>query len=240
MQQLLPPGAEHVDVHEFYARDWIGTGGVRANFIASADGGISVDGLSRGLQSPGDNTVFAALRDLADVVLVGAGTADAEGYRPARPSAERLAKRRRFGRRDALPIAIVSKSLSIPEESQLLTEPSTIVITCEASDAGRRAKLRTDVIVAGAEEVDLEAALSELAARGHRHVLCEGGPHLFGTLVDAGLLDELCLSVAAILAGPGAGRLSAGPPWTHGPRRLRLAGLLEEDDALFCRYRLSD
>ena len=36
-------------------------------------------GLSGGLQTPGDNRVFAALRDLADVVVAGAGTVRAEG-----------------------------------------------------------------------------------------------------------------------------------------------------------------
>ena len=64
MRQLLPagPGTE-VDLHAFYASDgWLDDGGVRVNFIASADGAATVAGLSRGLQTPGDNRVFANSR----------------------------------------------------------------------------------------------------------------------------------------------------------------------------------
>src|SRR6201747_688838 len=76
MQSLFPPSdtRSNVDVNEFFGRDWLESGGVRVNFIASVDGAVTIAGKSRGLQTPGDNLVFAALRDLADVVLVGAGT----------------------------------------------------------------------------------------------------------------------------------------------------------------------
>src|SRR4051794_27706325 len=108
MQQLLPSasGAEvelaEVDLHEHYAgAGWLDSGGVRVNFIASADGAASFAGLSRGLQTPGDNRVFAALRDLADVILVGAATATAEGYRPSAPGANRRAIRSGYGLAEA-------------------------------------------------------------------------------------------------------------------------------------------
>ena len=52
--------------------------------MTSADGAAYVDGLSGGLSSAGDKRVFGILRVLADVVLVGAGTAEAEEYKPAR------------------------------------------------------------------------------------------------------------------------------------------------------------
>ena len=78
MRALLPRFADDPDVHAHYARDWVARGGVRVNFVSAADGAVTADGKSKGLQTPGDNRVFAALRDLADVVLVGAGTAVAE------------------------------------------------------------------------------------------------------------------------------------------------------------------
>src|SRR2546423_4104777 len=68
MRALLPEPRPDVDLHQHYARHWLDRGGVRANFISSVDGAVSVAGLSRGLQTPGDNWVFAVLRDLADVV----------------------------------------------------------------------------------------------------------------------------------------------------------------------------
>ena len=86
MRVLYPPSSSadntEVDLHEWYASDWLDGGGVRVNFVASVDGAAHAAGFSRGLQTPGDNRIFAALRDLADVVVAGAGTTRAEGYRP--------------------------------------------------------------------------------------------------------------------------------------------------------------
>src|ERR1700722_4030677 len=114
MQQIVPPpGSEPVDIHDYYARDWIDTGGLRVNFIASVDGAIAASGRSRGLQTPGDNAIFAALRDLADVVLLGAGTARVEGYGALRPSSRRHAARTGRGLSAQLPIAIVTNSLRL-------------------------------------------------------------------------------------------------------------------------------
>jgi riboflavin biosynthesis pyrimidine reductase len=79
---------------------------------------------------------------------------------------------------------------------------------------------------------ELPAAVAELHRRGP--ILCEGGPNLFATLVGDALVDELCLTVSPILAGPGPGRIEAGP--LHPAARLDLAGVLEEDGALFARY----
>ncbi|MDT7772320.1 MAG: hypothetical protein QOC67_1244, partial [Pseudonocardiales bacterium] len=53
---------------------------IRVNFVASADGAATADGLSAGLSSAPDRRLFDVLRQLAEVVLVGAGTARAENY----------------------------------------------------------------------------------------------------------------------------------------------------------------
>lgn len=247
MRVLYPPGetgdGEHVDVHDWYATDWLDGGGVRVNFVASVDGAAHASGFSRGLQTPGDNTVFAALRDLADVVVAGAGTARTEGYRPVQVAGKRAAHRDRFGLAPGLPTAIVSRSLMLDPDAPLFAESPpdapTIVITGTAGDPGVLARLReqVDVIQTDGEDVDLAAAVAALAERGLTRVLCEGGPHLFGALASAGVLDELCLSITPMLIGPGPGRIVDGPTWPDGATGLRLTGLLEEDGALFCRYR---
>jgi riboflavin biosynthesis pyrimidine reductase len=242
MRVLVPEASPDPDLHEFYARDWVGSGGVRVNFIASADGAVSAGGRSAGLQTPGDNRVFAALRDLADVVLVGARTAQTEGYGPVHPAGERLAKRRRFSLPDALPIAIMSRSLHVDPAAPLFTEATgatrTIVLTCAAGDADVRRQLDStaDVVVCGDDDLDLAAAIAALRERGHTRLLCEGGPSLFASLAGAGLVDELCLSLSPLLVGPGPGRITGGAEWAE-PHSLTLAALLEEDGALFCRYR---
>jgi riboflavin biosynthesis pyrimidine reductase len=214
---------------------------LRANMVASADGAATMDGLSGGLSSPGDRRLFWVLRGLADVILVGAGTARAEGYRATRAAKSWEPLGLRAGRPAAPPIAVVSRSLDLDPAAPFITDAPpdarTIVITCAAAPASRRAALSSaaDVIVAGERLVDLAAAGAALADRGLGRVLCEGGPHLLGQLAAAGLLDELCLTIAPVLAGPGTPGIVSGAPFPAA-QRLRLAGLLEEDGTLFCRY----
>ena len=76
--------------------------------------------------------------------------------------------------------------------------------------------------------------MATLAERGVYRVLCEGGPHLLGQLAAEGLLDELCLTVTPVLAGPGPTRVVAGAPFPARP--MTLAHVLTDDGALFCRY----
>jgi riboflavin biosynthesis pyrimidine reductase len=237
MRALLPSPADDVDVHDFYAADWLADGGLRMNFVASADGAATEDGLSRGLQTPGDNRIFAALRDLADVVLAGAGTVRVEGYSTITPSDRRRAIRERHGLRATLPVAVVSRSLLLDPAANLFAaapaDARTIVLTCAAAEPALRAELErvADIVVCGADTVDLPAARAALAERGLTRVLCEGGPLLFAELARLGIVDELCLSVSPMLSGPGARRIVAGEPWPDEPRPLALAGLLEEDGA---------
>jgi riboflavin biosynthesis pyrimidine reductase len=212
---------------------------LRANFVTSADGAAYIDGRSGGLSADGDMRVFGILRVLADVVLVGAGTARVEEYKPARrrPSLAAL----REGRPETATIALVTRTLGLNLTSSLFTETPpdarTIVITSASSDPELRAAAAkvADVIVAGEEAVDLTAALDALRDRDLDRVLCEGGPHLLGDLSAAGLLDELCLSLSPTLAGPGADRIIAG---AQAPARpLALTQVLAEDDGfLFLRY----
>lgn len=217
-----------------------GEGWVRANMVASADGAAVVSGKSGGLSSDGDRRLFAVLRGLADVILAGAGTVRAEGYQPVQR--REVWSSLRSGRPSVPAIAVVSGRLELDPSSALFTsapaDARTIVITCAASPPDVRAALSlvADVIVAGDTTVDLKAALESLASRGLTRVSCEGGPHLLGDLGAAGVLDELCLTVSPLLAGPGSARVMSGDPWQSDPHRMRLAHVLEEDGFLFTRY----
>jgi riboflavin-specific deaminase-like protein len=212
---------------------------VRLNFVCSVDGAVTVGAGSKGLQTPGDNRVYHKLRTLADVILVGAGTARIEDYGPARVDPEHRARRRMLGLAEVPAIAVVSESLTLDPGAALFTAPAarTIVITHTGAPADRRAALAevAEVITAGETSVDLRLALAMLAQRGLARILCEGGPKLFGSLLAAGCVDELCVTVSPLLVGPGPGRMVAGPP-SGIPVGLRLDHVLEEDGALFCRY----
>src|SRR3954452_4348845 len=111
MRALLPEPVDDVDLHAFYAAGWLDSGGLRVDFVCSADGAAQAEGRSAGLQAPGDNRVFVALPDLAAAVLVGAGTARPERYRGTRLPPQRLAVRRQYGLRETLPTAVTSRSL---------------------------------------------------------------------------------------------------------------------------------
>jgi riboflavin biosynthesis pyrimidine reductase len=218
---------------------------LRANMVTSADGAASLLGRSGGLSGEADQQIFAMLRAITDVILVGAGTARAEGYAPVRPESEGVRWAwLREGRAPSPPIAVVTTRLVLDLDSPLLTGAPeyarTIVITTRSAPAARRAAAaRTaDVVVAGDASVDIPAAVAALAKRGHRRILAEGGPHLLGQLVATGQLDELCLTVSPLLAGPGAGRIVRGAPLPHGTpaRPLTLGHVLADEGALFCRY----
>jgi riboflavin biosynthesis pyrimidine reductase len=229
---------------ELYAHD---EGAVRVNFVASADGAVAVEGVSGGLEAPGDKQVFGLLRELADVVLVGAGTVRVEGYRGARTSPEREARRRARGRAPVPPIAVVSTRGDLDPGAALFTDTAVapLVLTAAgAADGARRALAGTGaevVAVSGADPAvtDPDAVLGALADRGLTRVLCEGGPALFGTLLAAGRVDELCLSLAPQLVGGDAGRIVTGPA-LDAPRRLELTSVVAHDDGLLLRYRTGD
>lgn len=214
---------------------------VRMNFVASADGAVSAGGLSTGLSAPGDRQVFGLLRELADVVLAGSGTVRAERYRGVRTSPELRARRRARGRADVPPVAVVTTTAALEPDAALFTDtavPPLVLTTTRAAPRAREALGSTaEVLAVGEEEVTPAAALDVLAGRGLGRVLCEGGPGLFGSFAAAGLVDELCLSVAPQLAGAGADRIVTGPASGGGPEPMRLASVLAHDDGLMLRYR---
>ncbi|MCF6733777.1 dihydrofolate reductase family protein [Blastococcus sp. KM273129] len=211
---------------------------LRVNFIASPDGATTVGGKSEGLGSPGDRRVFRVLRALADVVLVGHGTASAEGYRPVLPGSAVGRLRESIGRPPTAPVAVVTRRASLDPASALVTGAvsPTLVVTCAAAAPDRRAALAAagaEVLVCGDDDVELPAALSALADRGLAQVTCEGGPQLLRSALAAGVVDELDLSVAPALVGGETRLLDAALP---APVRLELRQLLEEDGMLFARY----
>lgn len=204
---------------------------VRVNFVSSVDGAVSVDGRSGGLGTAADKAVFRLLRELADVVLVGAGTVRAENYNGVR--------RPTRGRATPPPVAVVTGSADLDPTAKLFTDTVVppLILTTASAPAERRAALAD----AGGEVVALprltpDALLAELGRRGLRHVLCEGGPGLLGALQAADAVDELCLTISPLLVAGEAGRIAHGPPGSP-PRRLTLAGALQADDALLLHYR---
>jgi riboflavin biosynthesis pyrimidine reductase len=233
VRQLLPYPADDLTDDDLVAAYATPPGHhLRVNFVSSADGAVTLGGVSGSLGGPGDRRLFQLMRDLADVILVAAGTVRNEGYGYPNFGPERRARRRTAGRLEWPTFAIVSRSLDLDLSSSLFTDPParTVLVAGPDAPADRRAELErhAEVLVTDG----LPAAVAELGRRGP--ILCEGGPSLFAALLRDGLVDELCLTLSPLLAGPGPGRIVAGAE--HPAATLALRGLLEEDDALFTRY----
>lgn len=213
---------------------------VRVNFVSSLDGAVTLRGSSRGLSAPADFRVLRTIRDLSDVVLVGAGTAKAEDYRGIRRTERRVALREARGLSPVPPVAVVSGWCSLSPDSPLLTDASVppIVLTCEAAPAARRAALAdagADVVVAGDAQVDPALVVSALEERGLRRVGCEGGPTLFASLLSRDLVDELCLTLSPLLTSGDAERIANGSPLEQA-RGMQLRSVLHADSLLLLRY----
>lgn len=215
---------------------------VRLNMIESVDGAASLAGRTAGLGGTADRAVFALLRSLADVILVGAATLRIEGYGPVVLDEPAAARRKALGLAGAPAIAVLTRSCRLNWQSPLFSQPGQrpLVLTARSAGAADRARAATvaDVIVAGDTAVDLPAALSALADRDVRNVLAEGGPRVSAQLVSAGLLDELCLTLAPQLVAGSAARILNGPELDHAAA-LELGHVLESDGYLFLRYHRS-
>jgi riboflavin biosynthesis pyrimidine reductase len=245
----LVAGDDLVDVLDPYVRvdRTRGEGGrwVMANMVGGLDGSAAMGGRVGPLSGDTDARLFRRLRSIADVVLVGAETVRREHYGPVRLADDLRRARVAGGRPPVPPLAVVTRSLRLDWTAPAFAaaDPAArpIVVAPAGADPVRLAEARdhADVIVAGDQLVDLAQALDLLAGRGHRIVLCEGGPRLLGEIVDADLLDEMCLTLAPLMGGDELPVAITRPGGTI--RGFRLAHVAAEDDTVFMRYeRASD
>ncbi|MEV6768697.1 pyrimidine reductase family protein [Nocardia sp. NPDC051030] len=218
---------------------------VRVNFVSSIDGAVSVDGRSGGLGTPADKLVFRILRDLADVVVVGAGTARTENYGAAHTDSTlrtRLWHHGFGGDPDGAPprIAVVSAGAALDPASKLFTDTGArpIIITTAAAPAENKAGL----IDAGAEVIEAgdatvtPAQLRDTLEKLHlRRVLCEGGPALFGDLITAQAVDELCLTISPMLVAGSEQRIAVSPNAMPTPMNCRHL-LFADDGTILTRW----
>ncbi|RMI13175.1 dihydrofolate reductase family protein [Cellulomonas triticagri] len=239
---LAPEPGEPV-LHDLYAHPAPRPGrtsAVRANMIATLDGAAQgPDGRSRSINGPADWRVFRVMRAVADVVLVGAGTARAEQYTPLAVPADLREARAARGQAPDLALALVTASGDLPEGLRGTDRPPYVVtVAANPRLDALRADLGADrVLVTGETTVDLGAALDALAALGRTRVLAEGGPRLLTDLVRADLVDELCLTTSPLVVGGPGLRALGGTDWLD-PRRARAAHLLHHDGMLLGRWTL--
>ncbi|MEB2311078.1 MAG: bifunctional diaminohydroxyphosphoribosylaminopyrimidine deaminase/5-amino-6-(5-phosphoribosylamino)uracil reductase RibD [Sorangiineae bacterium] len=158
-------------------------------------------GASRWISCPESRSRVHSLRARHDAVMVGINTVIADD--------PRLTVRDAPGRNPVR--VVVDSTLRLPQNCQLVAsaEQTTtcVVTTFDASRAVAEALEERGVAVirvpATAEgRCDMRVALRELAAREVVSVICEGGAELAGSLLAAGLPDEMHVFVAPLLLGP--------------------------------------
>ncbi|MEG8177460.1 pyrimidine reductase family protein [Nocardia terpenica] len=200
---------ELADLYEYPASEpWI-----RANFVVSLDGAITTNGSSTGLTTPLDQRVLKLLRDLADVVLVGATTIRVEDYIGIRTSETGTQRRSDRDLAPVPPLAVVSGRADIDPESRLLTNTIVppIILTTTTAPATAKRNLQAagaQVIELGPDRIETSAIIDALASLGMRKILCEGGPTLTGQLVADHALDELCITTAPTVVCGDAHRIT--------------------------------
>lgn len=246
MRILLPSDEaaadrDPLDLYVSPGREMAGRPWVAVNMACTADG-ASVDptGRSGSLGGDADRQAFHALRSVADVIVAGSTTVKAEDYGPARVSPDRQAARVARGQEPTPRIAVASGSLNLDPGMRLFTSggPRPLVLTTEASTPAARERLApvADIVLAGGEQVDWPLAIAALQERtGARVVLVEGGASVIGQLVADGLIDELCLTVAPLMAGGTSPRVAHGNPPPE-MRRAQLGHLVEDEGYLLLRY----
>ena len=215
MRTLLGPEGDLREVYAAPETPWL-----RVNMVSTIDGAATGEsGLTASINNEPDQRVFRLLRELADCVVVGAGTARTEGYPPL-----------------DVPTVVVSRSGSVPEKMRG-ADPGRVLLATVSVAAGledARDVLGADnVLVLGSHRVDLAALKQALVDRGFGDILCEGGPHLLRDLLDQGVADELdCTFVPRMVAGVQS-RITDGPPVDVA---LTLQTLVEQDGTLLGRW----
>jgi riboflavin biosynthesis pyrimidine reductase len=228
-----------------------------ANFVASIDGVVSIPALTQSNKlisgdSEADRVVMGLLRAFADVVLVGSGTfhgsphtvwTPEHAYPPGGSAFARLRQRR--GRPPIPQLAVMTASGRIDVDHPALNHGALVLTTELGAKAlhGRLPRSCEVAVLPGTSAVNPRDAIRVLTERGHRVIMSEAGPRVFGSLLSAGLVDELFLTRSPVLAGrtsdsPRLGRVEGIALLPDFRYRARLASLRRHGEHLLLRYTL--
>jgi riboflavin biosynthesis pyrimidine reductase len=193
------------------------------NFVETIDGVVAVPSLPRSSrviadENEDDLLVMALLRACADAVVVGSGTL--------------LAHRKNTWTAEAAYPSLAGELAELRHSLGLHPKPDVVVLSrrddVESEALGERLRVRDDLV----------GAVDELRERGRKRILCEGGPTLFGSLLSAGVVDELFLTVSPLIAGHGLSLVEGMELLPHRRVAASLAGVRRDGSHLFLRYLL--
>jgi riboflavin biosynthesis pyrimidine reductase len=230
VRRIFPEAGEPIEIDSADARerlaplyDLAGESWVRVNLVSSVNGSAAgQDGTSESLTNRVDRKILGVIRRSSEVVLIGAASVRAEGYRLPRTA----------------PLAIVTSSGDLgAHELELATDRAVPLVLCpaSASDRARASLVGADIVIVADDDGRMTAAgiIQALHDRGLRRIVCEG-PSLAGLLLDAGLVNEFCLSTSPSIGGVSQPLLGSAPVAS---KRLELRQLLaDESSTIYARW----
>lgn len=176
------------------------------NFAMSADGKISTSDRSRiRFSSKHDWDLLDQIRAESDAVLIGANTIRSED-----PPFQIRSKKRRAWRvaagKTTHPISIVlTKSLNLPLNGNYLTmtEADRIIATTRKAPSEKVSLMTNyaEIIQTGDDGVDLVDLCEILHSKGIRRLLVEGGGEVNMAFFQAGLIDEVYMTLCPVIIG---------------------------------------
>ena len=213
----LPDYTLPADLKHLYGRLGFPDPVVYSNFVSSLDGVVTLGSKpSAGSVISGkyaaDRFLMGLLRACADAVVIGAGTLRATPghlWTPANVypalATEFTALRSSLGRSAEPALVLLTASGELDFAHPALAKGAIVITTSGgAKKVGDRLPPTCELVVMGkGGSLDLGKAIGELRNRGLDVLLCEGGPHVMGQLLEDGLLDEAFLTVSPVVAGRG-------------------------------------
>ena len=211
---------------------------VVVNFVSSLDGRAAIAGKSAPLSNAADRRIFHLLRAQVDAVFAGTGTLRKERYGRIVRDPELRERRAAAGLAEDPLALVVSRSGDVPWDIPMFSVPEQAVAVYSGAEL-KAPEVEADVSVSRVSAHRSLPEALELARTEHgvRSVLCEGGPHVFGSLLADDLVDELFLCMSPLLAGGGTEMAITVGPALGEAARLELVHVLESESALFMRYR---
>lgn len=219
---------------------------VAVTFAMTVDGKVTTKNYSAvDFTSREDKAHLIRQRALGDAVLVGHGTIENDNVRLGIPR-EDLRQERIARGQPPYPIRVIvsNKGRINPRLKIFETDFAPIIIFSTTRMPPRtRQQLRKKAILylSQARRVDLRWMLQELRYDFKvKHVACEGGPALFRSLLEQGLVDQLNLTIAPFLFGGKNAPTLIGTGMDFLPRSVRcsLQEMRVVGDECFLTYRL--